>query len=110
MKLRIIIFLLSAFCNYALAQLRPVNADDVSSYSSMCFNTHAVTGEQMRQMENAYRDMLMQRDARWSEKRNIYEQGLQEAIAGGKWNPHTDRKSTRLNSSHIPLSRMPSSA
>ena len=89
MKLRIIIFLLSAFCNYALAQLRPVNADDVSSYSSMCFNTHAVTGEQMRQMENAYRDMLMQRDARWSEKRNIYEQGLQEAIAGGKWNPHT---------------------
>src|ERR1051326_1869742 len=24
--------------------------------------------------------------------------------------PHTDRKSTRLNSSHIPLSRMPSSA
>ena len=25
-------------------------------------------------------------------------------------NIHTDRKSTRLNSSHIPLSRMPSSA
>ena len=25
-------------------------------------------------------------------------------------NPETDRKSTRLNSSHIPLSRMPSSA
>ena len=24
--------------------------------------------------------------------------------------PHPDRKSTRLNSSHIPLSRMPSSA
>ena len=29
------------------------------------------------------------------------------AAAGGTW---TDRKSTRLNSSHIPLSRMPSSA
>ena len=32
----------------------------------------------------------------------------------GKWTPeqiaNTDRKSTRLNSSHIPLSRMPSSA
>src|ERR1051326_9347540 len=26
------------------------------------------------------------------------------------WRPATDRKSTRLNSSHIPLSRMPSSA
>ena len=27
-----------------------------------------------------------------------------------KWEPLVDRKSTRLNSSHIPLSRMPSSA
>ena len=26
------------------------------------------------------------------------------------WEVHGDRKSTRLNSSHIPLSRMPSSA
>src|ERR1051326_6725341 len=25
---------------------------------------------------------------------------------GGGWNSYTDRKSTRLNSSHIPLSRM----
>ena len=33
------------------------------------------------------------------------------AIAGiFNWGPLKDRKSTRLNSSHIPLSRMPSSA
>ena len=31
-------------------------------------------------------------------------------IAGGSWLLSRDRKSTRLNSSHIPLSRMPSSA
>ena len=29
---------------------------------------------------------------------------------GGRWEFEGDRKSTRLNSSHIPLSRMPSSA
>ena len=31
-------------------------------------------------------------------------------LAHGKDAGHKDRKSTRLNSSHIPLSRMPSSA
>ena len=31
-------------------------------------------------------------------------------LTDGFDNPETDRKSTRLNSSHIPLSRMPSSA
>ena len=31
-------------------------------------------------------------------------------IAAGRFEPAKDRKSTRLNSSHIPLSRMPSSA
>ena len=29
---------------------------------------------------------------------------------GTRWHPGTDRKSTRLNSSHLKLSRMPSSA
>ena len=32
--------------------------------------------------------------------------GVRDLLLGG----HPDRKSTRLNSSHIPLSRMPSSA
>jgi len=31
-------------------------------------------------------------------------------IHGGNWHPLTDRKSTRLNSSHLRRSRMPSSA
>ena len=36
---------------------------------------------------------------------------LKEALAEGKRiEVYQDRKSTRLNSSHIPLSRMPSSA
>ena len=35
----------------------------------------------------------------WADNQNFYESDYQE-----------DRKSTRLNSSHIPLSRMPSSA
>ena len=35
---------------------------------------------------------------------------LPESDANGVRNPQGDRKSTRLNSSHIPLSRMPSSA
>ena len=33
-----------------------------------------------------------------------------EFVSVVKFNPEVDRKSTRLNSSHIPLSRMPSSA
>ena len=33
-----------------------------------------------------------------------------DGSTGDHFRPHRDRKSTRLNSSHIPLSRMPSSA
>ena len=36
--------------------------------------------------------------------------GCMGSIFGGAVTCYTDRKSTRLNSSHIPLSRMPSSA
>ena len=35
---------------------------------------------------------------------------MPEKMAIMKFDPKADRKSTRLNSSHIPLSRMPSSA
>ena len=42
-----------------------------------------------------------------SKERNAAVAGLRNAVAG---DDSADRKSTRLNSSHIPLSRMPSSA
>ena len=40
---------------------------------------------------------------------NVVESMLFDAFQRGQ-TPEQDRKSTRLNSSHIPLSRMPSSA
>ena len=43
-----------------------------------------------------------------TEIKKILKQGNNIICAGEK--PYVDRKSTRLNSSHIPLSRMPSSA
>ena len=45
--------------------------------------------------------------------KSILEKLLTEAREGKRFTPvikYLDRKSTRLNSSHIPLSRMPSSA
>ena len=50
----------------------------------------------------------LQADGLWSKMKAIY------PMVGGNATAHSynlkDRKSTRLNSSHIPLSRMPSSA
>ena len=41
---------------------------------------------------------------------DVEESGIYECKAKGIFRKEGDRKSTRLNSSHIPLSRMPSSA
>ena len=43
------------------------------------------------------------REYRWKEHDSL-------TVRGNKWFRHRDRKSTRLNSSHMPKSRMPSSA
>ena len=45
-----------------------------------------------------------------TEQKKIYEESIKPNLADGKALAFADRKSTRLNSSHIPLSRMPSSA
>ena len=47
------------------------------------------------------------KDAEAAPLANVRDRLLQSAIT---WEAMADRKSTRLNSSHIPLSRMPSSA
>ena len=40
----------------------------------------------------------------------IFNAFMDPMVAARGWSREEDRKSTRLNSSHIPLSRMPSSA
>ena len=50
-------------------------------------------------------------DEKYGDKVKVYSIGdFSKEICGGPHIKSTDRKSTRLNSSHIPLSRMPSSA
>ena len=47
---------------------------------------------------------------RWAVREILEDSGYDVVEAGSAADAMTDRKSTRLNSSHIPLSRMPSSA
>ena len=48
--------------------------------------------------------------AKEAEKLGMTKEQYQQTVKGKGTDPSKDRKSTRLNSSHIPLSRMPSSA
>src|ERR1051325_3769445 len=80
-------FLLLFCCSYSFAQLRPGQHMDVSQKSSLCFNTHTMTREQMQQAENDYRNYLTDRDPQWNEERDIYEEELQQVIASGKIGP-----------------------
>src|ERR1051326_6709899 len=53
-------------------------------------------------------------DSKWDREIPVVDLPVDQALSGIAWREQeslvVDRKSTRLNSSHIPLSRMPSSA
>src|ERR1051326_3217401 len=53
---------------------------------------------------------LTQSNPRYDERADEAKENEESELTHYDRNPETDRKSTRLNSSHIPLSRMPSSA
>ena len=58
--------------------------------------------------KSQYNEYLLQKDSKVKEQQKI--QDLEENVANMKDDLNEDRKSTRLNSSHVSESRMPSSA
>ena len=89
MKLKFTPFFAAAlFClQVSLSAQSKISGIDVSHFSSMRFNTHTMTGEQMQKMNEDYHAMLIQRDPQWDNKRAQYEQQIQQIIASGKVNP-----------------------
>jgi hypothetical protein len=62
---------------------------DVSHCTSMRFDTHRLTPEQMEKMNADYHDYLVKRDPKWDARRNAFEEQVQQVIASGKVNPHS---------------------
>ena len=69
-------------------------------------NKRDITVE-VRSVNNRYLDCTVKMPRMYSFAEDAVKQCVQKAISRGKVE---DRKSTRLNSSHLKLSRMPSSA
>ena len=61
-------------------------------------------------IQEAASDVLYHYTTAWAALRIVESGQFELAISTGTRSEQQDRKSTRLNSSHIPLSRMPSSA
>ena len=68
----------------------------------------------MNQINFEQQNQMFEKQAEWnsakSQKERLQEAGLNPALMSEYRDWETDRKSTRLNSSHITRSRMPSSA
>ena len=84
------------------------NNIDMSGYSSIRFNPHVVSQEQMDKMNKERHDYLISRDPQWDNKRNHYEQEVQKIISSGKIQPNTQQVMTIPVVIHIVWNSNPS--
>ena len=84
-----------------LERRKAVQNDEVAGYERML---------EIREFENQINGLFAAGLIRGTTHLCLGQEALDIALAAELRPTDTDRKSTRLNSSHIPLSRMPSSA
>ena len=88
---------------------KPKNTTETDSAVGVSCAAAAGYAEPPMKVSDALPEMLLAMDAMWGAL-TAAKEVLETLIDCNDGRLLTDRKSTRLNSSHIPLSRMPSSA